>query len=253
LTKRLLPFVALLGWCTVLLSLRMERSNSPSYAFLVWNLFLAAVPFGAALVLEALDKLRHGGQAILPVRTGRIAGPPLEWCCLTVWLLFLPNAPYIVTDLVHLRQRSGIPLWYDILLLISSAGTGLLLGYASVMIVQRIITRRYGAVRGWIVAVSALMLSAFGVYLGRFLRFNSWDVISDPLPVFAEIASRLMNPFDYPRTFAVTALFGVALTLGYVALHAVAEMVREDAPLRGGRQASGVWGVSRNGPGTPDA
>ena len=74
-------------------------------AFLVWNLFLAAVPFGAALVLEALEKLR--------------AWTSLQWCCLVVWLLFLPNAPYIVTDLVHLRQRSAIPLWYDILLLIS--------------------------------------------------------------------------------------------------------------------------------------
>jgi len=207
LTKRILPFAALLIWCVALLVLRMERSNSPSYAFLIWNLFLAAIPFGAALMLEALDKLR--------------AWTALQWGCLVMWLLFLPNAPYIVTDFVHLRQRSGIPLWYDILLLISSAGTGLLLGYASVTIVQRIITRRYGVVRGWLVALSALMLSAFGVYLGRFLRFNSWDVFSDPLPVFAEIAARLMDPFGHPTTFAVTALFGVSLSLGYVALHGV--------------------------------
>ncbi|HEY0158481.1 MAG TPA: DUF1361 domain-containing protein [Thermoanaerobaculia bacterium] len=213
-TKRVLPFAALLIWCSALLMLRMERSDSVSFAFLYWNLFLAAVPFGAALVLEALDKLR------------RLA--PLQWGCFIVWLLFLPNAPYIVTDFIHLRQRTGIPLWYDILLLISSAGTGLILGYASVMIVQRIVARRYGVVRGWFVAVTALILSAFGIYLGRFLRFNSWEVLSDPMPLFSGIASRIMNPFDYPRTFAVTALFGVALTLGYVALHAVAEMVRDD-------------------------
>ena len=219
-TKRILPFAALLIWCTALLVVRMERSNSPSYAFLVWNLFLAAIPLGAALVLEALVEDRQSCLSPKPW-TGRIACPPLQWGCLVVWLLFLPNAPYIVTDLVHLRQRSGIPLWYDILLLISSAGTGLLLGYASVTIVQRIITRRYGVVRGWLVALSALMLSAFGVYLGRFLRFNSWDVIRDPLPVFAEIAARMMDPFGYPTTFAVTALFGVSLSLGYVALHGI--------------------------------
>ncbi len=242
-TKRLLPFAALLAWCVALLMLRIERSNSPSYAFLIWNLFLAAIPFGAALVLEALDRLRaETGSGVilseakdLPARHGEGPSPSsrlrmtLEWCCLVGWLLFLPNAPYIVTDFVHLRERTGIPLWYDILLLISSAGTGLLLGYASVTIVQRIIARRYGVLRGWAVALSALMLSAFGVYLGRFLRFNSWDVISDPLPVFAEIAARLTDPLDYPRTFAVTALFGVALALGYVALHAVGEMVRDDA------------------------
>jgi uncharacterized membrane protein len=208
LTKRLLPFCALLAWCGALLVMRMQRSHSPSYVFLFWNLFLAAIPFGAALVLEALDKLRR-----------MIA---LQWCCFAVWLVFLPNAPYIVTDFLHLRQRHAIPLWYDVLLLISCAGTGLILGYGSVMIVQRIVTRRYGWTAGWAVAILSLALSAFGIYLGRFLRFNSWEVLSDPLPLMSDIADRVMNPLAHPTTLAVTGLFGVALTLGYVALHAVA-------------------------------
>ena len=131
-TKRVLPFLALIAWCVALLMLRIERSQSVSYVFLVWNLFLAAIPFGAALVWEALDKLRR-----LLV---------LQWCMFLVWLVFLPNAPYIVTDFLHLRQRHSIPLWFDVLLLISSAGTGLLLGYGSVMIVQRIMRDHGGQI-----------------------------------------------------------------------------------------------------------
>lgn len=213
-TKRILAFAALGAWCVALILLRYERSGSRSYFFLIWNLFLAAIPFGAALILEALDKLRALVAA--------------QWICLIIWLLFLPNAPYIVTDFLHLKPRHGIPLWYDVLLLISAAGTGLLLGYGSMLIVQRILAKRYGTTTGWIVILITSILSAFGIYLGRVLRFNSWDVISEPLPLFAEIADRLMNPLDHPQTLAVTGLYGVALTLGYVALHAVIESVRSE-------------------------
>lgn len=212
--KRILAFGALLAWCVALLAVRLERSGSPAYAFLVWNLFLAAVPFGAAMVLEALDKLRRF--------------PPLQWTSFAVWLLFLPNAPYIVTDFVHLRQRPPIPLWYDILLLISSAGTALLLGYSSVISVQRVVATRFGALKSWAVAVVSLVLSAFGIYLGRFLRFNSWEVVTDPAPLLADIFNRAMNPLEHLTALAVTALFGVALTLGYVALHAVVEALADD-------------------------
>jgi uncharacterized membrane protein len=73
------------------------------------------------------------------------------------------------------------------------------------------------------VALSALFLSAFGIYLGRFVRFNSWEVLTDPRPLFTDIAHRLMNPMSHPKTFAVTGLFGIALCLGYIALDILAE------------------------------
>ena len=215
--KRIAVFAVLLIWCAGLLALRLARSNSVSYAFLVWNLFLAAIPFGASLVLETLDAWRR-------MR-------PLQWASLVVWLLFLPNAPYIITDFIHLRNRPPIPLWYDVLLLLSCAGTGLLLGYASVMIVHRIVARHYGVVAGWTTTLLALFLSAFGMYLGRFLRWNSWEALTDPLPLFSDIAHRMMNPLQHPKTFAVTGLFGIALCLGYIALDVLAEsMAREERP-----------------------
>lgn len=210
--KRLLVFAALGTWCGALLALRLARAETYAMAFLVWNLFLAAVPFAAALLLEWLDRI-HRGAAI-------------QWLAFATWLLFLPNAPYIVTDFIHLQPRPPIPVWYDILVLMSFAGTGLLLGYGSVMIVHRIVTSRFGRATGWTVAVAALILSAFGIYLGRFLRWNSWEVITDPGPLLSDIAERLMNPFTDPKTIAVTVLFGIALTLGYVALHVLAEPAR---------------------------
>ncbi|MFL6246757.1 MAG: DUF1361 domain-containing protein [Thermoanaerobaculia bacterium] len=207
--KRIAAFAALLAWCGALLVLRLARSNSLFFAFLVWNLFLATVPFVAALAVEVLDRYRR-------VR-------PLQWASFAIWLLFLPNAPYIITDFIHLKYRPPIPLWYDVLMLLSCAGAGLLLGYASVMIVHRIVTRHYGVFAGWATALIALFLSAFGIYLGRFLRWNSWEAFTEPLPLVSEIAVHVMNPIQHPKTFAVTGLFGIALCLGYIALDVVVE------------------------------
>ena len=210
--KRNLTFLVLLAWCGALLALRGWRAHNAVFFFLLWNLFLAAIPFVAA---EIVDRARWAVA---------------QWTAFVVWLLFLPNAPYILTDFIHLRPRPPVPLWYDVLLLFSCAGTGLLLGYGSVMLVQRAIARKFGARIGWLIATISLILSAFGIYLGRFVRFNSWEVVTDPMPLFADITHRLMNPLQHPRTFAVTILYGVALMLGYVALHVLAETsVRDDA------------------------
>jgi uncharacterized membrane protein len=211
--KRIAVFALLLVWCGALLAVRLTRSNTFLFLFLAWNLFLAAIPFAASLAFEVLDRFRR-------VR-------PLQWVSFAVWLLFLPNAPYIITDFVHLKERLPIPIWYDVLMLLSFSGTGLLLGYASVMTVHRIVARHYGVLTGWATALIAMFLSAFGIYLGRFLRWNSWEAITDPLPLFNDIATRLMNPLEHPKTFVVTGLFGIALCLGYIALDVVVESESE--------------------------
>ncbi len=211
--KRIAVFALLLVWCGALLAVRLTRSNTFLFLFLAWNLFLAAIPFAASLAFEVLDRFRR-------VR-------PLQWVSFAVWLLFLPNAPYIITDFVHLKERLPIPIWYDVLMLLSFSGTGLLLGYASVMTVHRIVARHYGVLTGWATALIALFLSAFGIYLGRFLRWNSWEALTDPLPLFNDIATRLMNPLEHPKTFVVTGIFGIALCLGYIALDVIVESESE--------------------------
>lgn len=202
LSRRAAIFGALLAWCGALIALRTVRSGTVSYFFLYWNLFLAVVPAAAAVFFRRSERT------------------PLQVTWFVVWLLFLPNAPYVVTDFVHLRARPPVPLWYDVALLLSCAGTSLLLGYSSLADVQTVISRRLGRAWSWGVAVAALLLSGFGIYLGRFLRWNSWDALSHPAALLADVAQRVIHPLGYPRTFAVTLIYGIALTLGYVALRA---------------------------------
>ena len=203
--RRAAAFSGLLLWCGLLLAARVVRSGSLMYFFLAWNLFLAVIPALAAWMLARED--RRNSPVVVQ----------LFWAGL--WLAFLPNAPYIVTDLLHLRVRPPVPLWYDSALLLSCAVTGLLLGYASVADVQRFVARRFGPVVSWLCAATALLLSGFGIYLGRFLRWNSWNILTDPLSLAADVASRVFNPWAHPRTLAVTAVYSTGLFVGYVALH----------------------------------
>ena len=131
------------------------------------------------------------------------------------WLLFFPNAPYILTDLFHLERRSGVPFWYDLALILSCAWNGLMLAYASRADMQGLVQRRLGTGTGWAFATVALLLSSFGIYLGRYLRFNSWDVLTNPLTLFYDIVNRILHPFSFPGTWGVTLVFGVFLLIGY--------------------------------------
>ncbi len=203
-TARLLLFVMLLGWCGALLLFRCARSGSLAMGFLAWNLFLAAVPAVAAWFFARA----MGRNSSTIERVG--------W--FVVWLLFLPNAPYIITDFVHLTTHPDIPFWYDTALLVSCAGTGLLLGYTSIADVQFVIARRFSPLAGWMLVVAAVLLSGFGIYLGRFLRWNSWDTLTSPRQLSLAITERVMNPLSNPQTFGVTIVYGVGLFLGYVAL-----------------------------------
>jgi uncharacterized membrane protein len=201
--KRILVMSVLLFWCLCLIAVRIDRTGSGYYRFLIFNLFLACIP--------------------LFLSTGlRIAGHwRLHWTIhlglFSLWLLFLPNAPYILTDILHLTRASQAPAWYDLALLLSCSGTGLLMGYLSLIDVQAILARRFGPSCGWIFAAVSLLLSGFAIYLGRFLRWNSWDVLVNP-SLLIGLTDALIHPWSHVRAFAVTVIFGVILTLGYVTL-----------------------------------
>ena len=201
--KRFAVLTVLLFWCVLMILVRIERTGSGYYRFLVWNLVLAGVPLIASTTLRYV----HGREA------GRI----LQLSLFGLWLLFLPNAPYILTDILHLTAESPAPAWYDLALLLSCSGTGLLLGYLSLIDVHSLVAGRFGAIAGWIVALSSLILSGFAIYLGRFLRWNSWDVLVQP-SIFIDIGDRLLHPTSHTRTFSVTVVFGILLALGYISL-----------------------------------
>ena len=184
-----------------MVAVRIDRTGSGYYRFLLGNLFLACVPLFFSTVLRVTNRLR------------------LHWTIMAglvgLWLLFLPNAPYILTDILHLTRPSDAPAWYDLALLLSCAGTGLLVGYLSLIDVQGIVARRFTPVVGWGFALVSLVLSGFAIYLGRFLRWNSWDVLFTPTLVL-DIVAAALRPRDHVRPLSVTLVFGVIFALGYV-------------------------------------
>jgi uncharacterized membrane protein len=199
--KRFIVVSMLLFWCVSMIAVRIDRTGSGYYRFLIFNLILAGVPWFLSTVLRIATHWQLPWLFQLPL--------------FVLWLLFLPNAPYILTDILHLTRASHAPAWYDLALLLSCAGTGLLMGYLSLIDVQGIMARRFGATSAWIFALVSLVLSGFAIYLGRFLRWNSWDVLIEPTRVVG-ILGAMLQPWSHGRALAVTFIFGVILTLGYI-------------------------------------
>jgi uncharacterized membrane protein len=172
-----------------------------------------------------------------------------------LWLLFFPNAPYLLTQFMHLHPsyavydgphrfasltpRGGVPLWFDVLMLCTFAWTGLLLGFVSLHLVHRAATRLAGAAWGWLLVVAGIGLCAFGVSLGRFERWNSWDLFARPLALLSDVLSRIFNPFAHPRTTAVTVLLTTFLLLGYLSLVALMRLGATSGPADQPRAADG--------------
>lgn len=192
-------------------NVRADRTGAPVFAFLFWNLFLAWVPYLLALALFGLDRARAPGWLL--------AVPGV------VWFLFLPNAPYILTDFVHLGAIPGAPVWFDALLIGAFAATGLLLGLASVLLVHHVVAQRLGALAGWALAIGALALSSLGIYLGRFPRFNSWDVITNPEGLVQVVLYRLADPLGNPFLLTFAATMTAGLVCSYLVTWAVGQAV----------------------------
>jgi uncharacterized membrane protein len=183
---------------------RVRFSGTLTHTFLFWNLFLAVIPFGLSSLLVWLGRRNQ-----LPV----FVFYPLA----ALWLLFFPNAPYVLTDLIHLRPLI-VPLWYDLLLLLSFAWTSLMFGFVSLSDMQQLVKQRFNAITGWLFAFAALLLGSFGIYLGRFLRWNSWDVLTEPRQLAWDIAERLVNPLEHVGTYGFTVLLTAFLLLAYLML-----------------------------------
>lgn len=197
----------LCAWCTALLAARMWYAGELRFAFLVWNLLLAIVPVAMALLMRALAEVR----LFAPVQVAAFAA----------WLAFLPNAPYLVTDFIHLRSRPPVPLWFDVAMLASFAATGVLLCYASVADVEAVLSRRFGRPLAVVVSLGSLALCGVGIYLGRFLRWNSWDILTSPTGLARDALGALVDPAADPRAWAVPVIYGLGLVLGYVTIRAL--------------------------------
>jgi uncharacterized membrane protein len=134
------------------------------------------------------------------------------------WLLFFPNAPYIVTDFLHLQYRPPIPLWYDMGLIATFAWTGLFLAVYSLRSMQELVKAMAGSVVSWLFVLGIASLSGLGIYVGRFLGWNSWDLLLRPRAVLADMVIHLTHPLEYPATFGVSFMFALFLFICYLTM-----------------------------------
>ncbi|SHM22216.1 Uncharacterized membrane protein [Chryseobacterium polytrichastri] len=192
-------------FCFSLSVFRYYLSDTKVFFFLNWNLFLAWIP----IIISSFLLIFH------------IKSKVALAFAIVVWILFFPNSPYILTDLFHLRTRNSVPIWYDLIVILSYAWAGLICGFISLLDIEKMLSSYFKRSTISIIAVLFLFLSSFGVYLGRFLRWNSWDVLNNPFGLFNDIAVRFVYPLDYTKTWGVTVLMGIMLNFMYFMLRAI--------------------------------
>ena len=218
-------------FCGGLFALRVFRAHSFTYRYLIWNLFLAWLPALGAFAAHNLNRRRAWTNWLLV-------------CGLAIfWLVFFPNAPYLITDLIHLRPNNVVPLWFDLLIFVAFAWTGFFLGLVSLLLMQEIVRRVAGARASWVFAFLVLALSSFGIYLGRFLRWNSWDLFLNPGRLILDVTEQAQDPFTRFQAIVFCLLFAGFFLSMYLALVALTrfhwdvrqenlEMISSSLPVR---------------------
>ena len=191
--------VTFTGLSLLLLMLRLKITHSYFLLFLVWNLFLAAIPFLITFHLSSRKKV-HKYRLLL-------------WFGL--WLLFLPNAPYIVTDFIHLQHLQANIFWLDAFLIGTYAFSGLLFYFISVKDMEELLHRHFQHKKVKLLLWTIPFLVGFGIYLGRFLRWNSWDIVQRPQILIKDIWEIIAFPMQHKGAWMVTLLFGFTLSIGY--------------------------------------
>lgn len=172
--------------------------------FLVWNLILAWIPYIAALSLKPLYEKTNSKILILFV--------------LMIWLFFFPNAPYIITDFVHLNKKTGLPIWYDISVLYSFAGIGLMLGLLSLLEVEKFLSLHIKKWIAQIMTLSTIPLCGFGIWMGRYQRWNSWDIVTRPDMVLMDIYLQIKDPIANMDTLGLSVVITIIILFSYLLL-----------------------------------
>lgn len=190
--------------CLALFFFRGLLTGRLHFGFIPWNLFLAwlAVVFAWLLTLQLKLQPWSSWQNII----------------LTfIWLLFLPNTWYVLTDFIHIEPTGEVSQLYDVALMSSLMFTGFILGFTSLYLVHKELLQRLSEIASHIIAAFALLLASFAIYLGRDLRWNTWDVLANPGGVVVSVSDRILDPFGHPRALNVTLLFFLLLSTTYFA------------------------------------
>jgi uncharacterized membrane protein len=214
--RRLFRALAMLAlasaFCGALALTRRQLTGRAALLFLGWNLVLAWVPLLVSVAIAA----RHA--------PGRTPSLPGSLALGAVWLAFFPNAPYLVTDLIHLRAQGFVLQLYDAMMVFGFAMTGLCIAFLSLWLLHRLVDRRLGPAAGWLFVAGIAGLSGFGVFLGRFPRWNSWDILTKPGELFVTLAVHAQDPLAHPRAIGVTLMMAGLFSIAYLMLFALTSL-----------------------------
>ncbi|CAN7520340.1 DUF1361 domain-containing protein [Paenibacillus sp. LjRoot153] len=216
--------IIVLSVATLISLISVYNIQSPSgnrpYLFIFWDTFLAWVPVGIAVILDLIfSYTRKKMRAVLLILVG------------ASWLFFFPNAPYLVTDLLHVFVRysfdptkrfwTDVVFWQHLFTIFTIAMLGLLLGAYSLFSVQNLVRVSFGVMASWTFAIIVLMLSSFGIYIGRFVRWNSWDVIMRPGYILKELVIMLTDKSKLYHIFSFCKFMFMVLIISYVLIYVI--------------------------------
>jgi uncharacterized membrane protein len=207
-----LLFISMLFSC-LLTAARILHTERRTFIFLIWNLFLAYIPYFISTYLT-LQKEKGAGRS-------------LGWYCLALlWLLFIPNSFYIITDLYHLGDLYNdrhMPQWFDLAMILSFVWNGLLLGVLSVRQMERLILPSLTLGSELLFLYPVMWLNALGIYIGRYLRYNSWDIVTDPFRLLRDIATMVVHPLQHQNTWDMVLCFSILMTLIYLMMKRISK------------------------------
>lgn len=201
--KYILSNYRLLTICTIslaLLQLRFAYTGDVKFIFLVWNLFLAIIPYLIGKWLRFRES----------------ENPYIISTLLLIWLLFLPNAVYLITDFIHLKVSNLIITALDILILTSFSCAGAFMAFESMKDTYLMLDKNLFHISKNKYYCIITFLSAMGVYLGRVLRWNSWDILRDPSGLVMDSIHLFIHPL---REIHAWIFIGVFFTFTWVFLH----------------------------------
>ncbi|OQY29139.1 MAG: hypothetical protein B6244_04700 [Candidatus Cloacimonetes bacterium 4572_55] len=175
-----------------------------SHKFLIWNLFLAWVPLIFSKLCNFFEKRSFSNRELFSLGF--------------LWLIFLPNAPYIITDFIHLHYITHSQFYFDLLMFQFFAGSGILAGLSSLIYMREVIRNRLGELPARLGIVISLLLCGLGVYIGRFLRWNSWDILMNPTGLMIDVLQHLITPGVCFKLFFFVGFFALFLGINYLLL-----------------------------------
>lgn len=183
--------------------LRLVGAENFRYWFMLWNLFLAWIaPLVAWWLVSRLQTKpwRQWGNIFLTV----------------IWLGFLPNSFYMVSDLIHVQQTGEISIIFDAVMFTSFIFNGFIAGYIGAILLHRELLRRTTIVRAYGLIIGAFALCSYAIYLGRVLRWNTWDALFHPAGLLFDVSDNILNPLAHPQAFVVTFSFTILISSFYM-------------------------------------